>query len=92
MEDGLSILQYADDTIIFMDHYIEQATNMKLILCMFEQLSGLKINFHKSEIFCFGKAKEEENLYTQLFGCELGSYPCRYLGLPMHYKKLNNTD
>lgn len=92
VEDGLSILQYADDTIIFMDHDIEQATNMKLILCMFEQLSGLKINFHKSEIFCFGKAKEEENLYTQLFGCELGSYPCRYLGLPMHYKKLNNTD
>ena len=92
VEDGLSILQYADDTIIFMDHYIEQATNMKLILCMFEQLSGLKINFHKSEFFCFSKAKEEENLYTQLFGCELGSYPCRYLGLPMHYKKLNNAD
>ena len=92
VEDGLSILQYADDTIIFMDHDIEQATNMKLILCMFEQLSGLKINFHKSEFFYFGKAKEEENLYTQLFGCELGSYPCRYLGLPMHYKKLNNTD
>jgi len=92
VEDGLSILQYADDTIIFMGHDIEQATNMKLILCMFEQLSGLKINFHKSEIFCFGKAKEEENLYTQLFGCELGSYPCQYLGLPKHYKKLNNTD
>jgi len=92
VEDGLSILQYADDTIIFMDHDIEQATNMKLILCMFEQLSGLKINFHKSEFFCFSKAKEEENLYTQLFGCELGSYPCRYLGLPMHYKKLNNKD
>jgi hypothetical protein len=33
---------------------------MKLILSMFEQLSGLKINFHKSEIFCFGKAKDKE--------------------------------
>jgi hypothetical protein len=31
---------------------------MKLVLCIFEQLSGLKINFHKSEIYCFGKAKE----------------------------------
>jgi hypothetical protein len=59
---------------------------------MFEQLSGLKINFHKREIFCVGKAKEEENLYTQLFGCELGSYPYWYLGLLMHYKKLNNKD
>jgi hypothetical protein len=33
---------------------------MKLIICIFEQLSGLKINFHKSEILCFGKAKDEE--------------------------------
>jgi hypothetical protein len=25
VQDGLSILQYADDTILFMDHNIEQA-------------------------------------------------------------------
>ena len=48
---GVSILQYADDTIIFMEHDLEKALNMKLILCIFEQLSGLKINFHKSEIY-----------------------------------------
>ena len=52
IDDGLSILQYADDTIIFIDHDLEQAKNLKLLLCAFEQLSGLKINFHKSEIFC----------------------------------------
>lgn len=55
VDDGLSILQYADDTILFMDHDLKQAKNMKLLLCVFEQLSGLKINFHKSEIFCYGK-------------------------------------
>jgi hypothetical protein len=48
---------------------------MKLILCLFEELSGLKINFHKSEIFCFGKAKEEEDQYRQIFGCDAGSLP-----------------
>jgi len=57
VEDGLSILQYADDTILFMDHDLDQAKNMKLLLTVFEQLSGLKINFDKSEIFCYGKAK-----------------------------------
>jgi hypothetical protein len=36
IDDGLSILQYADDTILFMDHNIEQATNMKLLLAAFE--------------------------------------------------------
>ena len=53
VEWGLSILQYADDTILFLDHNLEKAVNLKLILCIFEQLSGLKINFHKSEIFLF---------------------------------------
>ena len=58
LDDGLSILQYADDTIIFFDHDLEQAKNLKLLLVAFEQLSGLKINFHKREIFCYGAAKE----------------------------------
>jgi hypothetical protein len=51
VDDGLSILQYANDTILFMEHDIDKAKNMKLLLSAFEQLSGLKINFHKSEIF-----------------------------------------
>jgi hypothetical protein len=58
VDEGLSILQYADDTILFMGHDIEEAKNLKLLLCVFEQLSDLKINFHKSELFCYGEAKE----------------------------------
>jgi hypothetical protein len=58
VDGGVSILQYADDTLIFMEHNLEKALNMKLILCIFEELSGLNINFHKSEIFCFCEAKE----------------------------------
>jgi hypothetical protein len=61
--DRLSILQYADDTILFMDHNIEQARYIKLLLSAFEQMPGLKINFHKSEIFYFGQAKDEEDQY-----------------------------
>ena len=61
VEGGVSILQYADDTILFLEHNLDKAVNMKLILSMFEQLSGLKINFHKSELYCLGKAKEVQN-------------------------------
>ena len=43
-EGGLSILQYADDTILFLEDNIEQAKNLKLVLRAFEDLSGLKIN------------------------------------------------
>ena len=60
VNDGLSILQYADDTILFLDHNMLQARELKLVLSTFEQLSGLKINFHKSELFTYGKAKDCE--------------------------------
>jgi hypothetical protein len=92
VHDSLSILQYVDDTILFIDHNFEQARNMKLLLSAFEQLSDLKINFHKSKIFCFGEAKEYESQYEQLFGCKKGAFPFRYLGIPMHKRKLNNKD
>jgi hypothetical protein len=65
---------------------------LKLLLCAFEQLSGLKINFHKSELFCFGEAKEMQDAYSSIFVCQCRSYPFKYLGIPMHYKKLNNND
>jgi hypothetical protein len=92
VDDGLSILQYADDTIIFLDHDLGQAKNLNLLLCAFEQLSGLKINFHKSEIFCYDTAKEMEPFYTSLFGCNWGAYPFRYLGIPMHHRQLLNSE
>jgi hypothetical protein len=75
-----------------MEHDLEQAPNMKLLLCSFEQLSELKINFHKSEVFLYGEAKEIEGHYTNLFGCGLGQCPFRYLGILMHHKKISNAD
>jgi len=65
---------------------------MKLILYPFEQFSGLKKNFHKSEIFCFGEAKDCENQYMELFGCNPGAFPIRYLGIPIHYRRLSIKD
>ena len=83
IDGDLSILQYADDTILFMDHNLEHAHNMKTILCAFEQLLGLKINFHKSEIFFFGEVKNYESQYMELFGCNpLFQFFCTSLPLP----------
>ena len=56
-------------------------------MCIFEQLSGLKINFQKSELYCFGSAKEVESDYMQMFGCEPGSLPFTYLGILIHFRK-----
>jgi hypothetical protein len=45
---------------LFMEHDLEKVLNMKLILCIFGKLSGQNINFHKSDIFYFRKANDEE--------------------------------
>jgi hypothetical protein len=55
-----------------MEHDLEKARNLKLILAAFKQLSGLKINFHKSELFCFGEAQDSRAVYADLFGCGQG--------------------
>jgi hypothetical protein len=57
VDGGICILQYTDDTILFIEHDLKQAVNIKLLLCAFEKLSRLKINFHKSELFCYGEPK-----------------------------------
>jgi hypothetical protein len=92
VEDRLSILQYADDTLIFMDHDLVKAENIKLLLLAFEQVLGLKINYHKSQDFCFGQARDEESHYINLFGCQRGEFSFKYLRIPMHVRKLNNGD
>jgi hypothetical protein len=84
VDGGISILQYANDTILFMDHDLDKALSMKLILCIFKQLSGLKINFHKSKVFCFRKVKEVEDAYITLFGCAAWVFHFRYLRIPIH--------
>jgi hypothetical protein len=66
VDNGISILQYADDTILFMEHDLNQAKHLKLVLSTFEQLSGLKINFNKSELFCYGEAKNQGDEYARL--------------------------
>lgn len=92
VDNGLSILQYADDTILFMDQDLEKAKNMKLLLCAFQQLSSLKINLHKSELFYFGAAQDMADQYADIFGCARGELPSRYLGTPIHCLKLRNSD
>jgi Rad3-related DNA helicase len=76
--DELSILQYAYDTILLLDDDLEKAKNLQLVLSAFQNLSGLKINFHKSEVFSFGETKERVSGYVELFGCKEGTRPFRY--------------
>jgi hypothetical protein len=70
---------------MFMKHDIEKARTLKLIITASEQLSGLKISFHKSEFFCFGEAQDDANLYDKLISCVIGQFSISYLGILIHF-------
>jgi hypothetical protein len=52
--EGITHIQYADDTILMTEGDDVSVTNVKFVLYCFEWLSGLTINYHKSEVFAFG--------------------------------------
>nr|XP_016438073.1 PREDICTED: uncharacterized protein LOC107764061 [Nicotiana tabacum] len=75
-------LQYADDTLVFCDAEKEQLRFLRIILVLFEGVSGLHINWRKSNIFPINEVNNMEQL-TQILGGEVGSLPTVYLGMPL---------
>jgi hypothetical protein len=85
---GVSHLQYADDTLILIQGSDEDIANLKFLLMCFEDMSGLKINYHKSEVFVLGHRFEERTSIANKLNCKLGTFPFIYLGLPISDRKL----
>ena len=47
-----------------MEHDLAKAHNMKILLSALVQASGLKINFEKSELHCFGDVQDALDQYN----------------------------
>jgi hypothetical protein len=44
---GIISMQYADDTLLFLENNLSSPVNLKWIMACFEHMSGMRINFHK---------------------------------------------
>lgn len=88
IDQGVNMLQYADDTIFLLPDDDLSALNLKIILCAFEQMSGLTTNFHESEHFLFGEVVNKSTEYRRIFTCHFGDLPMRYLGVPGSDKRI----
>ena len=75
IEGSISHLQYADDTIIPIQYDELEVSNLKFLLMCFENMSGLKINYHKSEVVVLGHPLEIQDRVAQCLNCKLGSLP-----------------
>ena len=79
----VSLLQFADDTIFFFKASLDHLQNLKLILLVFGQVSGLKINLEKSTILGINTRQELLPSLALIFYCRVSEWPLSYLGLPL---------
>jgi hypothetical protein len=66
--------------------------NLKFLLLCFELLSGLKINFHKSEAIVMGVELGEQARIARLLNFKQGKFPFTYMGFTISDHKLSIVD
>lgn len=71
VEGGLSHMQYADDTILFTTTEEGDILALKFLLFCFEEMTGMKINYQKSEVYVLGVEKEEELRIADILNCKV---------------------
>lgn len=89
---GISSLQYVDDTILFSSCDLTRLRNLRCVLLLFEMVSGMMINFHKSEAIPMNITTEEAHDIAHVLNCPIGVFPFKYLGVPLHFEKLKKED
>ena len=58
----------------------------------FSRASGLEAKNSKSNVYVSGIDNQKKERILKYLHMEEGSFPFRYLGVPLHSKKLNSRD
>ncbi|XP_058757405.1 uncharacterized protein LOC131630662 [Vicia villosa] len=81
IDEGVDILQFADNTIIFGEASTANLWNLKVILRGFELISGLKINFSKSSVMGVNVGDWILDAATNFLACKRGNSSFLFLGI-----------
>jgi mannosylglycoprotein endo-beta-mannosidase len=82
------VLQYADDTLIVVRGELDAVANLRHLLDMFAQATGLKINYNKSTAVPIHMTEDQIQQCISALGCKRDGFPQAYLGLPLSIHKL----
>jgi hypothetical protein len=82
----------ADDTILCSKDDLETVQNMKLLLCIYEKMFGLKINFSKSEVLMISHDDQKAMQLANVMNCSTGVWPIKYLEVPVARSRLHVSD
>lgn len=59
---------------------------------MYEMMAGLKINFNKREVVMINDDNNWAQVYADIFNCQVGFFPLKYLGVPISPSRLHLSD
>jgi len=82
-EMNVTHLQFADDTLIIGEKSWMNVCSMRTVLLLFEEVSGLKVNFHKSMLTGVNISDSWLVTAASVMNCRRGALPFVYLGLPI---------
>ncbi|XP_033143250.1 uncharacterized protein LOC103860217 [Brassica rapa] len=88
---AISHLMFADDVMIFFDGSSNSLHGIAECLDDFASWSGLSMNATKTELFTAGLDQTESSALMG-YGFPSGSFPIRYLGLPLMSRKLKISE
>ncbi|GLT48179.1 hypothetical protein SLA2020_218200 [Shorea laevis] len=88
---GLTHLCFADDLLIFTDGSPKAISVVDSILKEFYSITGLKVNYQKSEIYYCGVQDSIIKNLAATYGFKLGTLPIRYLGVPLITGRLTDA-
>lgn len=83
---------HADDVAIFADPSSSELDHLYKILTFFGECSRLKINISKTEIFPIRIDNTVVDQLIQNFPGKVCKFPRKYLGLPLHIRKLRKVE
>lgn len=79
----LSLSLYADDADVFLTLVSADQLAIKEILRPFRKASGLLTNLTKSSFSPIRCNDQEIQLIANILHCNISTFPCKYLGLPL---------
>ena len=88
----ISHLQFADDTIFFLEGSEGSWSYLMELLNFFSTISGLKINKAKCSLVGINSNERKIERLAQSWGCEVGNWPLKYLGLPLGRGESKSTE
>ncbi|XP_031377829.1 uncharacterized protein LOC116193097 isoform X2 [Punica granatum] len=88
----LTHLGFAYDLVIFLKGDVDSLKVVMNIFDSFYEISSLKLNPSKSELFCAGMDEVKVQEISSINGFKRGTFPVKYLGVPLISGRLSDKD